>query len=96
MSLAKFVILTENTSLQTDEATAMLINLDHIISLKPIKITTTDRRLLQGYWLRLSNGKKYKALQVPNEIKELLSQEIDGMSFLADPMYGNMESPLPS
>ena len=76
MNLKKFVILTRNESLQTDEKTSILINLEHIISVKPIKLTTETRDVIDGYWIRLSNGKKYRAIQVPKVILENLEDDL--------------------
>ena len=47
----------------------MLINGDQIVSIKPIKMTTDDRDVLDGYWIRLTNGKKYRALQIPASLQ---------------------------
>ena len=60
MKLAKFVITTRNESLEQDEMNSILINLDHVISVKPIKMTLSNRDVVDGYWIRLSNGKKYR------------------------------------
>lgn len=47
----------------------MLINGDQIVSIKPIKMTTEERDVLDGYWIRLTNGKKYRALQIPASLQ---------------------------
>ncbi|MBD63884.1 MAG: hypothetical protein CME62_01650 [Halobacteriovoraceae bacterium] len=47
----------------------MLINGDQIVSIKPIKMTTESRDVLDGYWIRLTNGKKYRALQIPASLQ---------------------------
>ena len=49
----------------------MLINLEHVITIKPINIVMNDQ-LVEGYWIRMSNGKKYRASNAPEEIKQLL------------------------
>lgn len=76
MKLKPFTIITHNESLQTDEETLMLINLEHIISIKPIKISTKNRDVIDGHWIRLSNGKKYRAIQVPSIITETLNEKL--------------------
>lgn len=76
MMLKRFTILTRNEGQQTEEHTSMLINLEHIVSIKPIKLTTTEREVIDGYWVRLSNGKKYRAIQVPKIILESLDDDI--------------------
>ncbi len=76
MVLKKFTIITHNEALQLDEKTNILINLEHIISVKPIKLSTADREVLDGYWIRLSNGKKYRAIQVPDVILKTLSEQL--------------------
>jgi len=76
MKLKKFVILTHNEAQQSDEKTTILINLEHIISVKPIKMITDNREVVDGYWIRLSNGKKYRAIQVPPIILENIAEEL--------------------
>ncbi|MFT6630331.1 MAG: hypothetical protein ACJAS4_000267 [Bacteriovoracaceae bacterium] len=76
MILKKFTIITHNEAQQVDEKTGILINLEHIISVKPIKLTTMDREVIDGYWIRLSNGKKYRAIQVPDLILETLNEDL--------------------
>ncbi len=61
---------------QIDEKTNILINLEHIVSVKPIKLSTAKREVIDGYWIRLSNGKKYRAIQVPKLILEELNQDL--------------------
>ena len=74
MNLKKFTIITRNEAQQIDEKTNILINLEHIVSVKPIKLSTAKREVIDGYWIRLSNGKKYRAIQVPKLILEELNQ----------------------
>ncbi len=76
MNLAKFIIMSRNESLEQDEKTSILINLEHIISVKPIKMSTTNRDIIDGYWIRLSNGKKYRAIQVPKIILSNLEESL--------------------
>lgn len=76
MNLARFKIITHNEAQQVDERTSILLNTDHIISVKPIKLTTVERQVIDGFWIRLTNGKKYKALQIPESIKDIFSSEL--------------------
>ncbi|MAX66625.1 MAG: hypothetical protein QF441_13220 [Bacteriovoracaceae bacterium] len=76
MNLKKFTIITRNEAQQIDEKTNILINLEHIVSVKPIKLSTAKREVIDGYWIRLSNGKKYRAIQVPKLILEELNQDL--------------------
>ncbi len=76
MNLKKFTILNHNDAQQIDEKISILINMEHIVSVKPINMTTSNRDVIEGYWIRLSNGKKYKAIQVPKVILETLSEEL--------------------
>jgi hypothetical protein len=76
MNLKKFVIITRNESIQADEKTSILFNLEHIVSVKPIKVTTQTREVIDGYWIRLSNGKKYRAIQVPKVILDCLDESV--------------------
>ncbi len=76
MNLKRFTIISHNEAQQSDEKTTILINLEHIISVKPIKLTTAERDVIDGYWIRLSNGKKYRAIQVPQVILENITEEL--------------------
>lgn len=81
MKLQKFEILSakEDQSLHV-ERVDMLINIDHIISVKPIRIIVSDN-ILDGYWIRISNGKKYKATKVPDSIIKALEEELIDPNF---------------
>lgn len=73
MNLRPFKILSSNSDQQLEiEEVTILINLDHIISIKPIKMVI-DHQVLEGHWIRTSNGKKYKATAVPKEIESLIN-----------------------
>jgi hypothetical protein len=87
MKLQKFKIITHNESQQIDEKTSILLNTEHIISVKPIKLTTVERQVIDGYWIRLSNGKKYKAIQVPEMIKKLFSEQLPKIAINEDNMH---------
>lgn len=48
----------------------VLLNLAHIISIKPINIVI-EGEVIKGYWIRTTNGKKYRAVKIPDEVEEL-------------------------
>ncbi len=87
MDLKRFTIITRNEAQQTDDKTTMLINLEHIISVKPIKLATAEREVIDGYWIRLSNGKKYRAIQVPKIILDSISEEIPAIQKSDEPTH---------
>lgn len=72
MALEKFKIVSPKDGQSVDNIfETLLINTAHIISLKPIRMVVEDR-LVQGYWIRTSNGKKYRAVEIPASIKATL------------------------
>ncbi len=72
MSLEKFKIVSPKDGQSVDNVfETLLINTQHIISLKPIRMVV-EEKLVQGYWIRTSNGKKYRAVEIPNSIKAIL------------------------
>tara|TARA_R100000656_G_scaffold69896_1_gene52503 strand:- start:4020 stop:4322 length:303 start_codon:yes stop_codon:yes gene_type:complete len=72
----KFKLLQDKEdSLVEGLGVTMLINLDHLVSIKPINVATSDG-VVQAYWLRLSNGKKYKATEIPDELAGQLKGDI--------------------
>lgn len=82
MKFKKFIMLAKNDTQQVDEEVEMIINLDHVISVKPIRMMAQDRRVIKGYWVRLSNGKKYKATSIPQELLDALKEDSLPMAFL--------------
>jgi 2-keto-4-pentenoate hydratase len=71
MNLLEFSILNLKNDMPMDlTSTPMLINPDHIVSVKPINIVLSGN-IIRGHWVRLSNGKKYKAIKIPQEIATL-------------------------
>ena len=64
MNFRKFTIISHNEAQQKDEIVDILLNTNHIVSIKPIKMSTNDQQVIEGFWIRLSNGKKYKAIQM--------------------------------
>lgn len=68
----------------------ILLNLEQIVSIKTINIMFKGN-IIKGYWIRMVNGKKYKATRVPREIFDMLGDvgsltdiEINGSSFSGD------------
>lgn len=49
----------------------ILLNVNHIVSVKPINLLF-QAEVKRGYWVRMSNGKKYRCLDVPKEFKDLI------------------------
>lgn len=52
----------------------MIINRSHVVSIKPINMVV-DERVVQGFWVRTSNGKKYRAVEIPAELKSHFAAE---------------------
>ena len=80
MNLKRFTIIAENAAQNTTETSNILINAEHIVSVKPINVTTDTRDVIDGYWIRLSNGKKYRAIQVPKFILDILSEDLPAIT----------------
>ncbi len=75
-NIKKFKLLQDKEdSLVEGLGVTMLINLAHLVSVKPINVATQSG-VVQAYWLRLSNGKKYKATEIPDELRELLKDDV--------------------
>jgi hypothetical protein len=81
MEFKKFTILNINEAHQIQEEIDIVINTSHIVSIKPIKMTTPDMRVVDGFWIRLSNGKKYKAVRIPEFIKNVLSENLPSAKY---------------
>lgn len=86
MKFEKFTILNPKAGAGQDaDEVEMLINLDHIISIKPIRISRTDK-LLNGFWIRTTNGKKYRASKIPDELLGVIGEKYQGIvNIVADP-----------
>ena len=75
MHFEKFTIISQrDVQALEDTHETILLNLDHIISVKPINIVV-EQGVIQGYWIRMSNGKKYRAMEVPLSIKKLVGEQ---------------------
>lgn len=48
----------------------VLLNINHIVSIKPINIVI-EGDVIKGYWIRTTNGKKYRATKVPAEVEQM-------------------------
>lgn len=73
MDFLKFTILNEKSDQQIGvEEQVILINKNHIVSIKPINILIGEGEVVKGHWIRNTNGKKYKATVIPAEIEAAL------------------------
>lgn len=78
MKFRKFNILdTKGAGSSDTEEVEILFNLDHIISIKPIRISRPDK-LLNGFWIRTTNGKKYRASKIPDDLLEIIGEKYQG------------------
>ena len=79
MKFKKFTILDIKGSGSSEtEEVEVLFNLDHIISIKPIRISRPDK-LLNGFWIRTTNGKKYRASRIPDDLLEIIGEQYQGL-----------------
>jgi hypothetical protein len=78
MKFQKFTVLNSKGSPQDADEVEILFNLNHIISIKPIRISRTDK-LLNGFWIRTTNGKKYRALKIPDELINIIGDQYEGV-----------------
>lgn len=75
MALHKFKIVSPKDGQSVDNVfETLLINIDHIISLKPIRMVV-EEKLVKGYWIRTTNGKKYRAVEIPDQLVAMLSED---------------------
>ena len=81
MRFRKFNILDTKVAGQETEI-EVLFNLDHIISIKPIRINRPDK-LLNGFWIRTTNGKKYRSSKIPDELLTVIGEKYQGMVNMA-------------
>ncbi len=80
MALEKFKIVSPKDGQSVDNVfETLLINLDHIISLKPIRMVV-EEKLMNGYWIRTTNGKKYRAVEIPQTLITLMGEDVLGES----------------
>ncbi|MBG07658.1 MAG: hypothetical protein CME68_02805 [Halobacteriovoraceae bacterium] len=71
MTFMKFKIIQskEEHTLETN-LVDIIFNINHVVSIKPIKIILGES-IIDGYWIRLTNGKKYKATSIPTELRKI-------------------------
>ena len=75
MALQRFKIVSPKDGQSVDNIfETLLINTEHIISLKPIRMVV-DEKLVMGYWIRTSNGKKYRAVEIPDSLRSTLGTD---------------------
>lgn len=75
MKFQKFEILTEKDHEAAGEARETLyLNEDHIVSIKPIHIVV-EGDVVDGFWIRTTNGKKYRAVGVPKSYEKYLERD---------------------
>lgn len=73
--LQRFNVLNPEDMQQVDGIDyPILINTDLIVTIKPINIMYQGN-LINGYWVRTANGKKYKATRIPRSLELMLSEE---------------------
>ena len=77
MNFKKFRIINPKANSLDQEEIDILFNVDHVISVKPIRIVKNDQ-IINGFWIRTTNGKKYRASQIPTELLDLLGEEYQG------------------
>jgi hypothetical protein len=77
MKFQKFTVFNSKATPQEAEEVEVLFNLDHIISIKPIRISRSDK-LLNGFWIRTSNGKKYRASKIPDDLISIIGEKYQG------------------
>lgn len=78
MKFRKFTVFNSKpTAGQDGDEVEVLFNLDHIISIKPIRISRSDK-LLNGFWIRTTNGKKYRASKIPDDLLGEIGEQYQG------------------
>jgi hypothetical protein len=75
MEFAKFTLLSikENEPIREREE-EILLNLNHVVSIKPINLVLAEK-VMKGYWIRLTNGKKYRAIKIPFYIEDTIIRD---------------------
>ncbi|MFA6238391.1 MAG: hypothetical protein WC635_13745 [Bacteriovorax sp.] len=83
MALERFRIVSPKDGQSIDNVfETLLINTDQIVSLKPIRMVV-EEKLVKGYWIRTTNGKKYRAVDIPDQLKTILNEDDDDISKIA-------------
>jgi hypothetical protein len=78
MKFQKFTVFNAKAGTQEADEIEVLFNLDHIISIKPIRISRSDK-LINGFWIRTTNGKKYRASKIPDELLGIIGEKYQGI-----------------
>ena len=72
MQFIKVEILSDKDVQDIEEVNeVILLNLSHVVSIKPINLIFKSQ-VQKGYWIRMSNGKKYRSLNIPTVLKDLI------------------------
>lgn len=80
MSIMRFKIVSPRDVQSTDNVyETMLLNLNHVISMKPIKMVIEDK-VIDGYWIRTTNGKKYRAVEIPKALQDVLNGDRESIA----------------
>ncbi len=80
MALERFKIVSPKDGQSVDNIfETLLINTDHIVSLKPIRMVV-DEKLVLGFWIRTTNGKKYRAVEIPEILTSKLGNSDEHVS----------------
>ncbi len=83
MKFQKFMVLNSKTANGSESEVEVLFNLDHIVSIKPIRIASPDK-LLNGFWIRTTGGKKYRASKIPDELLGIIGEKYQGTVNIPD------------
>lgn len=68
------VVSTRDPHEVSDVFETLLLNTDHLISIKPINMVL-EGEVHTGFWLRTTNDKKYRAVEIPEELASIFSDE---------------------
>ncbi len=75
MPLERFNILKSEEDAQLEGMDhPILINTDHIVTIKPIRIMH-EGNIIDGHWIRTQNGKKYRATRIPGRLKDKINDD---------------------
>lgn len=92
MDLKKFRIVSPRDVQSTDNVyESLLLNINHVVSVKPIKMVIEDK-VINGYWVRTTNGKKYRAVEIPSELATALNEQDKDLAFLGGSSEAKAES----
>lgn len=74
MKLERFKLyVSHDDEMNGSSSPLLVINLEHLVSVRPINIPHNGK-ILRAFWIRLANGKKYKAIEVPTEVSKLFRE----------------------